>query len=266
MGVVAHGGRGRGASKIQGRLGGVRRGEDVWEGSTGTTAYTQGVCTLWRLALGSEGEMGGVCGGPSASPPPLPLPHLIQVKPPGSRASPRMVDGGELQRLPSGGFRTENIRAPAAKAGPPSGQQLAGGQWPGSLCPTVACRTFTLSLGIRGLCGGGSVGNIPLGPWVFPCPKTAWCPPHPCWKFWALPAYPELPGRPGEEIVLCDLPKPCVPSPWVLAVARGSSTSIWDRAWSRAYGETPDGRRGVSRSSGSAWSRRERGSDSSSAT
>ena len=233
VGVVAHGGRGRGAFKLQGCLGGVQRGEDVWEGNTGPAAYTQGVCTLWRLVLGCEGEMGGVCEGPSAPPPPPPLPHSIQVKPPGSKASPRMVDGGELQRLPSGGFGTENIWAPAARARPPSGQQLAGGQWPGSLCPTVAYRNFTLSLGIRGLRGGGRVCNIPLGPWVVPCPETGdHCLPR-------LPGarltparsaghyLPTLSSQGGLARKQCSVPfpSPVSPVPWVLAVVRGSSTS-----------------------------------------
>ena len=115
----------------------------------------------------------------------------------------------------------------------PQASSWLGGSGPGSLCPTVAYRNFTLSLGIRGLRGGGRVCNIPLGPWVVPCPETGdHCLPR-------LPGarltparsaghyLPTLSSQGGLARKQCSVPfpSPVSPVPWVLAVVRGSSTS-----------------------------------------
>lgn len=91
-----------------------------------------------------------VCEDLSAPSPPTPTPHLTQVKPPRGRAPLRMVDVSELQRLLSGGFGTENIWVPAARAGPPSGQQLAGDSGPAACVPQWPTGTALLPLRSEG--------------------------------------------------------------------------------------------------------------------
>lgn len=82
--------------------------------------------------------------------PRLRLPHLTQVKAPRGRAAPRMVDGGEPHCLLLGGFRTENIWVPAARARPPSGQQLARDSGPAACVPQWPTGTPVLPLRSEG--------------------------------------------------------------------------------------------------------------------
>lgn len=92
----------------------------------------------------------------------------------------------ELQHLLSGALGQKNIWVPAAQKWIPSRPAAGWGQWPGSLCPSVAHRNCTPSLEVGGLHGGGSVCSIPLRReqslilrWVTTVSETAWCPPHP---------------------------------------------------------------------------------------
>lgn len=163
-----------------------REVEKCRKGTQDPAACTRSVCPLRAtLGLGAKGRW-GVYEGPSA-PLPLPLPHLIRVKPLGGGTLHGWWAGGELQHLLSGGFGPENTWAPAVRARPPSDLQLAGGQvgrhpeshngleefhsFPGGQRASWRRVVFADLLGDM----GGPLSQDQGSPSL----KTAWCPPHP---------------------------------------------------------------------------------------
>lgn len=192
-----------------------REVEKCRKGTQGPAACARSVCPLrGTLGLGVK-ERWGVYEGPSA-PLPLPLAHLIWGKPLGGGALHGWRAGGKLQRLLSGGFGPENIWAPAVRARPPSGLQLAGGQvgwYPESHNGLEEFHSFP---------GGqraswrrvvfadlpGDMGGPLSQDQGSPSLKTAWCPPHPARNAGAFPAYQGLPWRKQ-----CPVPPPSPVSP-----------------------------------------------------
>lgn len=149
MGVVAQEGREQGLPEIRGAWTGCRE-MGIHEGSMGPLSALGASAPLRGRGSGVKEKWGSVCEDLSAPSPPTPTPHLTQVKPPRGRAPPRMVDVSELQHLLSGGFGTENIWVPAARAGPPSGQQLAGDSGPAACVPQWLTGTALLPLRSEG--------------------------------------------------------------------------------------------------------------------
>lgn len=191
----------------------------------------------------SDGEM-----GVSVRAPLLPLPHVIQVKPPGRRWSPRMAGGSEPQPLWPGeqvGSRCWSWTAPRPAAG-------GGGRWPSRLWPTVAHVNLTPALGVTELHGGGWCLQPPLRTQEVPSSKTAWCPPYLCRKCWSVPCPPRAPRQAWQEAAPSPLPEPCVPraenaSPYSLAVVIASSGPAGGRAGDTAQGKPQRGSGGLSR-------------------
>lgn len=108
---------------------------------------------------------------------------------------------GELQRLLSGGFGTENILGPSCQSRTTLRPAAGWGQWPGSLCPSVAHRNCTPSLRSEASRRRQCL-QYPIGPRAVPYPGIGdRCLPRlpgarlTCQKCWALPAYPQAPGE-----------------------------------------------------------------------
>lgn len=145
------------------------------------------------------------------------------------------------------GFGTENIWVLAARAGPPSGQQLAGDRaWqPVSLSGP---QELHLPLRSEGLHGGGvctshwakSSPYPEMGDHVFrerlPGARLT------CQKCWALPTYPELPGE-----------EPVPHRQWLESLQHPLRMEH-----ETSYGETPSGGQRSVQELGSVWTRRER--------
>lgn len=80
----------------------------------------------------------------------------------------------------------------------------------------MAWKNFILSLGVRGLHGGGGVFADLAGDMGGPLsqgqgslsPKTAHCLPHPRQECWGVPC---LSGAPTEKTMACAFTKPGVP-------------------------------------------------------
>lgn len=176
------------------------------KGTQGPAACTRRVCPL-QAGLGLEGRGGGgVCEGPS-TPPPLPLRRLVRVNHPGGGAlhSWRVVASSSACCR---GLRARGHLGSSCPSQTTLGPAAAGGRWAGTRSPTVAWKNFILSLGVRGLHGGGWVfadlaGDIggPLSQgWGSLSPKTSLsASPPPEMLGYSLPTR----GSHGENNGLC---------------------------------------------------------------
>ena len=151
----------QGASGIQGCLGGVQRGGNVQKGNAGSS------CLHWRCLhpLGwAEAGRGGEVSvrGPPAPPPCLSHSWFGSNHPGGGALhGQRGVASSSACCQGAVGQRTSGPQLP--KPDHPRACRWMGGRWAGTRRPTMAWKDFILSLGVRGLHGGGWCCRPPRG-------------------------------------------------------------------------------------------------------
>lgn len=187
MGLMAGVSGKQGASGVQGRLGGVRRGGKAQKGKAGPS-YLHPRCLHPPGKAGAGREEVGVSVRPPA-PPPLSLPCLIQVKPPGRRRSPRWRVVASSSAFCQGalGQRTSGPQLPEPDH--PQACSWLWGRGPAPASHNGLEEFHSFPWGQRASLGRVVFADLPrdMGSPLSqdqgsPSLKTAWCPPHRCQK------------------------------------------------------------------------------------